>query len=99
MITQTPKPKQQIKRILELTSWSRDYLADMLEISNFSLGRYLSGLRKPPEAVVEKTTFLYTEIVVPLECEITRLKNTAEQKLLADRLRTLKSNTPTSCPT
>ena len=94
----TIKPKQQLSRLLGVTGWSRDHLADLLNISNFSFNRYLSGLRKPAPELAEKITYLYTAIIAPLECDILRLRNTAEKHLLTTRLQSLRFSTPPSCP-
>ena len=91
-------PKQQLIRIVGVTGWSRDHLADLLGISNFSMSRYLSGLRKPTPEVVEKISYLYAAIIIPLDCDILRLRNTAEKHLLSTRIRNLNSSTPPSCP-
>jgi len=87
------KPKQKLLRVLGTTGWSRHHTADLLGVTTFSLGRYLSGLRKPPVRVMEKLDYLYGAIVVPLECEIGERANAAEKRLLRSRIKTL-TDTP-----
>ena len=83
------KPKQKLLRVLGTTGWSRHHTADLLGVTTFSLGRYLGGLRKPPVRVMERLDYLYEAIVLPLECQITELKNEAEKHLLKSRIKTL----------
>jgi len=91
MQNNTIKPKQKLLRIIGTTGWSRRHTAELLRVSSFSLGRYLSGFRKPSAAVMEKIDYLYETIVVPIECEITPRANAAEKHLLKSRIKSLSS--------
>jgi predicted transcriptional regulator len=83
--------KQQLSRILGVTGWSRDHLSDLLGISNFALSRYLKNRRIPASELAERIVWLYKSIVVPVDCEITKLKNTAETTILTRHIETLKT--------
>ena len=84
--------KQKLTRILGLTNWSRDRLADMLDISNGTLKRWLKGKTIKHPRYIAHIDWLYSEIVEPLECEIESRAITAEQRLLKSRLDRLDNN-------
>lgn len=96
--TVLPAPKQQITRLLGVTGWTRHHLADLLGVTTFSLSRYASGLRKPSGDAIIKLGYLFSTVVAPLECEITRLRNSAEKSLLTARISDLRTSTPPTCP-
>ena len=77
--------KQKLNRILGITGWSRDRLADMLDISNGTLNRWCKGKKIKHDRHVAHIDWLYSELVEPLECEIERRANQAEKRLLEAR--------------
>lgn len=80
------KPKQKITRILGITGWSKDHLADLLDISNMTLGRWLKGRSIPYADSQAHIDAMYDGIVKPLECEIDRLADGVEKKILKAKI-------------
>ena len=78
--------KQKLARIIGITGWSRDRLADMLDVSNGTLNRWIKGRAIKQAGRADKIDFLYKELVLPFECEIEMRANAAEKKLLKARI-------------
>jgi transcriptional regulator with XRE-family HTH domain len=84
--------KHKLGRILGITGWSRDRLADMLDVSNGALGRWLRGRRIKHQHNADDIDYLYTEIVEPLLCQIEPRATSAEKHLLKARIARMKDN-------
>lgn len=89
------KPKQKLSRILGITGWSRDHVADLLEVSNMTLNRWLKGRSEPQPHLMERIDGMYNGIVAPLECEIDRLRDEVEKKILKSMIINLDED---NCP-
>ncbi|MCL2038665.1 hypothetical protein FWG86_02065 [Candidatus Saccharibacteria bacterium] len=92
---QNQSPKHKLSRILQITNWSHDRLADMLDISNGTLRRWLKGRTIKHPKYIAHIDWLYSDIVEPLECEILTRSNRAEKRLLQSRASRIPD--PTSC--
>ncbi len=69
------KPKLKISRILGVTGWTRDHLADLLGVSNLTVSAWVRGRTLPHSGHMGKIDAMYDGIVKPLECEIDRLSD------------------------
>jgi transcriptional regulator with XRE-family HTH domain len=82
-------PKQKLLRILGISGWSRDKLADLLQVSNNSLNSWVRGTATPHTTHCGKIDEIYNELVTPLFCEIETLADQVEKRLLKDRIKHL----------
>lgn len=89
------KPKHKLDRIMGVTGWTRDHMADLLGVSNMAFRMWLNGRSQPHEASVRKIDAMYEGIVKPLECEIDRLSDAVEKKILKDKIKDLDTD---NCP-
>jgi transcriptional regulator with XRE-family HTH domain len=78
--------KQKLQRILEITGWTREHLADLLYVSDRGLGKWLKRRSMPNEENAQVIDELYDAIVVPLECQIAEVRDGAEQRILKKRI-------------
>jgi transcriptional regulator with XRE-family HTH domain len=85
-MTKTTSTKQKLTRILGISNWSRDKLADLLQVSNNSLNSWLSGTSQPHATHTANIDQIYAELVAPLLCEIETLADKVEKSLLKDRI-------------
>ena len=84
--------KQKLNRIIGVTDWSRDHLADLLDVSNATLGRWLKGRGKMQEKFEKQIDNMFEKIVKPLDCEIDRLSDQVEEEILKTRIKSLKDD-------
>jgi uncharacterized protein (TIGR02145 family) len=91
-MTKTTSTKQKLTRILGISNWSRDKLADLLQVSNNSLNSWLSGTSQPHTTHTANIDQIYKELVLPLLCEIETISDKVEKSLLKDRIKHLPDN-------
>jgi transcriptional regulator with XRE-family HTH domain len=91
-MTKTTSTKQKLTRILGISGWSRDKLADLLQVSNNSLNSWLSGTSQPHITHIANIDQIYAELVLPLLCEIENISDKVEKHLLKDRINHLPDN-------
>jgi transcriptional regulator with XRE-family HTH domain len=88
--------KQKLKRIMEITGWTQDHLADLLDVSNSGFRKWFK--RSLPRAESSATIDeLYEKIVVPVECEIRRLAGETEKEILRRKIKSIDT-TEANCP-
>jgi transcriptional regulator with XRE-family HTH domain len=85
-------PKQKLNRILGISNWSRDKLADLLQVSNNSLNSWLRGDSQPHATHSAKISEIYKALVEPLLCEIETIADKVEKSLLAARIKNLPAD-------
>jgi transcriptional regulator with XRE-family HTH domain len=85
----TVSSKQKLIRILGISGWSRDKLADLLEVSNNSLNAWVRGNSTPHTTHAGKIDEIYAALVTPLLCEIEALADKVEKRLLKERIKHL----------
>jgi transcriptional regulator with XRE-family HTH domain len=88
-MTKTLTYKRKLARILGISDWSRDKLADLLEISNNTLNAWLAGKSEPKLAHAGRVDKIYDELIVPLLCEIDDKADAVEKRLLSERIKRL----------
>jgi transcriptional regulator with XRE-family HTH domain len=81
------REKQKLKRILGVSGWTHDKLADLMGVNNSTFSSWVRGESKAREAHVEKINWIYGELVEPLVCEIERRSDLVEKRLLEERVR------------
>lgn len=87
--------RQKLNRIIGVTGWSRDHLADLLGVSNMSLMRWLKREPKLQKEHAAKVDQIYDGTVKVLACEIDRLADEVEKKMLSAQMKDLdKDNCP-----
>jgi transcriptional regulator with XRE-family HTH domain len=91
-MTKTLTYKRKLARILGISDWSRDKLADLLEISNNTLDGWLNGRSEPKPTHAGKIDRVYDELVLPLLCEIEQIADKVEKRLLSERIKHLPDN-------
>ena len=84
--------KQKLSRILGVTGWSRDHLADLLGVNNATLTRWTKGRGKMREVAQGKIDMIYDGAVKPLECEMDRLADEVEKKILKGQIKDLEKD-------
>jgi transcriptional regulator with XRE-family HTH domain len=85
----TTSYKQKLVRILGISGWSRDKLADLLRVSNNSLNSWARGKSAPHTTHAAKIDSIYADLVEPLLCEIETIADQVEKRLLKDRIKRL----------
>jgi hypothetical protein len=74
-----------INKILAFSGWTRDRLADLLQVSNFTMGRWLRG-GKPKVESAEIIDELYGLLVEPFVADLEVRADKIEKKLLQKRI-------------
>ena len=81
--------KQKLNRILGITGWSQDKLADLMMVSNGALRRWLKGREVRQEVNITRINWLYDELVIPFLCDIEQKADDVEKTLLKTRIKSL----------
>jgi transcriptional regulator with XRE-family HTH domain len=84
--------KQKLIRILGVSGWSRDKLADLLGVSNNSLGAWVRGGSAPHAGHAGRVDGVYEELVGSLICKIEARADKVEKRLLSERIEHLPDN-------
>jgi DNA-binding XRE family transcriptional regulator len=71
-----------ISRILGITGWTQDHLADLLDVSTPTMNSWANGKSEPKGAHAEKLYKVFDEIVKPLQCQTEQIADRVEKKLL-----------------
>jgi transcriptional regulator with XRE-family HTH domain len=79
--------KQKLTRTLGISAWSRDKLADLLQVSNNTFNSWLGGKSAPKPHHATEIDKIYNELVTPLLCDIEQLADKTEERLLTERIR------------
>ena len=84
--------KQKVDRVMGVTGWSKGHLARLLGVSYFTVRHWTKTKARPRDAYIGKIDLIYDEIVKPLECEIDRLSDEVEKKILHEQIEDLKKD-------
>ena len=84
--------KEKFDRVMGVTGWNRGQMARLLGVNYFTVRRWMKSRVKPRSAYAERIDMMYEGIVVPLLCEIDRLSDVVEKKILQEQIRGLKDD-------
>ena len=87
--------KEKFDRVMGVTGWNRGQMARLLGVNYFTVRRWATTKTKPRSAYAEKIDLMYEGIVQPLVCEIDRLSDAVEKKILKGQIEDLKKD---DCP-
>ncbi|MCL2085558.1 helix-turn-helix transcriptional regulator [Candidatus Saccharibacteria bacterium] len=76
-----------IQRILALSDWTQDHMADLLGVSNITMSWWARGRRTPKERYITRIDFMYEGIVVPHEAGLRESADRVEREILEGYLR------------
>ena len=85
-------PKHKLNRILGVTGWSQDKLADLMMVSNSALRCWLKGNDVRQAANTARINWLYEELVAPFLCDIEQKSDDVEKYLLKARIKSLSDD-------
>jgi transcriptional regulator with XRE-family HTH domain len=78
--------KQKLSRVLAFSGWSRDRLADLLEVSNNTFNAWIGGKSEPHAKHAERIDWIYNELVQPLIPTLELMADKVEKTLLEERI-------------
>ena len=84
--------KEKFDRVMGVTGWNRGEMARLLGANYFTVARWMKRKFKPTNAYASKIDLMYEGIVKPLECEIDRLSDEVEKKILKMHIEDLKKD-------
>ena len=84
--------KEKFDRVMGVTGWNRGQMARLLGANYFTIVRWMRHRFDPTNAYASKIDLMYDGIVKPLECEIDRLSDEVEKKILKDKIEDLKAD-------
>ncbi|MCL1839476.1 hypothetical protein FWF89_00525 [Candidatus Saccharibacteria bacterium] len=84
--------KEKFDRVMGVSGWNRGKIARLLGVNYFTVRRWTKTKAKPRSAYAEKIDLMYDGIVKPLECEIDRLSDIVEKRILKEQIKDLKKD-------
>ena len=84
--------KKKLGRILGISGWSKDRMADLLEVSNNSFNAWVRGDSEPKVERGLKIDEIYDELVRPLLCKIEDVTDKIEKRLLEEQIGRLRDD-------
>jgi len=83
---------EKLSRVMGVAGWNRGQMARLLGANYFTIGRWMKRKFVPSDAYASKINLMYEGIVKPLECEIDRLSDIVEKKILKEQIEDLKKD-------
>ena len=84
--------KEKFDRVMGVTGWNRGHMARLLGANYFTIARWMRRKFAPTDAYASKIDMMYDGIVKPLECEIDRLSDAVEKRILKEQIEDLKKD-------
>jgi Helix-turn-helix. len=86
------KYSKKLNQILAFTGWTRDKLADLIDVANGTLGSWVNGKTSPKGGHAELVDDIYDKIVAPYICELEAKADAVEKEILKQKIQDLPSN-------
>lgn len=81
-----------VTRILAFSGWTQDKLADLLDVSNVIVNKWVRGKAIPKGERAEKVNKLFDELVAPYVCELEKKADAVEKEILERKIEHLADN-------
>ena len=81
--------KEKIKKILVFSGWTKDHLADLVEVANGTLGSWAKGDTEPKNEHAVLIDTIFDKLVEPYLCELEKRSDAIEKTILQAKIKHL----------
>lgn len=86
------KYEEKINKILAFSGWTKDHLADLIDVSNGTLGSWSHGNTEPKGEHAALIDTIFAKLVEPYLCELEKRSDAIEKTILQAKIKHLPDN-------
>ena len=86
------KYNEKINKILAFSGWTKDHLADLIEVTNNTLGNWARGDSAPKDEHAALIDTIFDKLVAPFLCDLEKRSDAIEKTILQAKIRDLPND-------